>query len=175
MLTVDKLNYKHIYLVKMDNNLVNSVNLPYNPNIAIPTTKNKHTSLVAPLIVLSTSLLEEYLRKPFINSPLPKAIMLLLLSARSIFSPPLDIQWDFNKVLSGINNLIIDTTRVITIGNNAAAINLANSNIDSVDLLQDFTLDNIKPIVEVLDTKEGKNTNITKNLPKLAKFYNLSP
>jgi len=91
MLTVDKLNYKHIYLVKMDNNLVNSVNLPYNPNIAIPTTKNKHTSLVAPLIVLSTSLLEEYLRKPFINSPLPKAIMLLLLSARSIFSPPLDI------------------------------------------------------------------------------------
>ena len=28
--------------------------------------------------------------------------------------------------------------------------------------------------MEVLDTKEGKDANISRNLPKLADFYNLS-
>ena len=144
-------------------------------NMVIPTTKNKYASLVAPLIVLRILLLEKYLQKPSINSPLLKAGTLLLLLAPSFFLPPLDLQQDFNAVLGGINNLRIDAARATTIGDNTVATNPADLDLDSVDLLQDFSLEDIKTVVEVLDTKEGKDANITRSLPKLANFYNLSP
>ncbi|XTI89229.1 hypothetical protein V2W45_1331583 [Cenococcum geophilum] len=119
----------------MDNNLADGVNLPRDPNTAIPTTKNEYVSLVASLIALSILLPEEYLRKPSVNSPPPETVTLLLLPARSLFAPPLDLQRDFNKALGGIDNLIIDATGVITTGGDAAAANPANLDMDSADSL----------------------------------------
>jgi hypothetical protein len=108
--------------------------------MAIPTTKNKHASLVAPLIVLRTSLLEEHLRKPSANSPPLEAGTLLLLLAPSLLSPPSDLQRDFDAALGGINNLRIDAAAATTIGDDAAAANPtaanpANLDLDSADSL----------------------------------------
>ncbi|XTI91385.1 hypothetical protein V2W45_1346010 [Cenococcum geophilum] len=119
----------------MDNNPADGVNSPRDPDTAIPTTKNKHASLVAPLMALSILPLEKHLRKPSVNSPPPKTVTLSLLPARSLFAPPLNLQRDFNEALGGINNLTTDAARAITIGGNAAAANPANSDADSVDSL----------------------------------------
>ena len=152
----------------------------------MPTTKNEHASLVAPLMALRTSPLEEHLRKPSANSPLLKAgTSLLLLPAPSLFSPPSDLQRDFDAVLGGINNSRTDAAAATTAGDDAAAAdpaaanpaaaNPADSDSDSADSLWDFSLEDIKTVVKVLNTKEGKDANIARSLPKLANFYNLSP
>ncbi|XTI86859.1 hypothetical protein V2W45_1484959 [Cenococcum geophilum] len=117
----------------MDNNPADGVNSPRNPDMAMPTTENKHASLVAPLMALSTSPLEEHLRKPSVNSPPPKTATLSLLPARSLFAPPLDLQRDFNEALNGIDNLITDAAKAITVGGDAAAADPANLDADSVD------------------------------------------
>ena len=103
--------------------------------------KNKVVSLIAPLTVLKALLLEEYLQKASTNSLLPSAVSLLLLLVCSLFSPPVYIQEDFNKVFYGINNPRTDAAGVITsniiggniINSNMAAVNPTDLNLNSVD------------------------------------------
>jgi hypothetical protein len=95
---------------------------------------------VAPLIALRTLPPEEYLRKPSVNSPPLEAGTSLLLLVPSLLSLLLDLQWDFNTVLGGIDNLRIDATAATTAGDNAVAANPtaanpANLDLDSVDSL----------------------------------------
>ena len=144
-------------------------------NTVMPTTENEHASLVAPLMALRTLPPEEHLRKPSANSPLLEAGTSSLSLAPSLFSPPLDLQWDFDAVLGGIDNLRTDAAGATTAGDDAAAADPADSDSDSADSLWDFSLEDIKTVVEVLDTEEGKDANIARSLPKLADFYNLSP
>ena len=86
------------------------------------------------------------------------------------------MQQDFNKVFCSINNLRIDAAGVITgdvTGGNMVATGLADLDLDSVDFLWDFFLEDIKTVVEVLDTKEGKDVNIFRSLLKLTDFCDL--
>ena len=148
----------------------------------MPIIKNKVVSLLALLIVLKALLLKEYLQKVFINSFLPLAVFLLLLLVYSLFLPPVYIQEDFDEVFCSINNPGIDTAGAIT--NNITSSNTTsgdvivtnptNLDLDSIDFFQDFTPEDIETVIEVLDTEEGKDTNIFKSLPKLANFCNLS-
>ncbi|XTI82055.1 hypothetical protein V2W45_1475033 [Cenococcum geophilum] len=150
----------------MDNNPADGVNSPRNPNTAMPTTKNKYVSLVAPLIALSTLPPEEHLQKPSANSPLPKTATSLLLLARSLFAPPSDLQRDFNKALGGINNSTIDAARAITVGGDAAATNPTDLDADSADSLWDFNPKDIKTVVKALDTKEAYKVSIRTQKPR---------
>jgi hypothetical protein len=175
MLTVDRSNRKRTHSIKMDNNPADGVNSPRDPDTAMPTTENEHASLVAPLMALSTSPPEEHLRKPSANSPPPEAATSSLSPARSIFSPPSDVQRDFNEALGGIDNSTTDAAGAITAGDDAAAADPADSDADSADSLWDFTPDDIETAVEVLDTEEGKDANIARSLTKLAEFCDLSP
>jgi hypothetical protein len=140
----------------------------------MPTTENEHASLVAPLMALSTSPPEEYLRKPSANSPPPEAGTSSLSPARSLFSPPSDLQRDFDEASGGIDNSRTDAAGAITAGGDAVAADPADSDSESVDSLWGFTPDNIETVVEVPDTEEGKDANVARSLTKLAGFCDLS-
>ncbi|XTI91384.1 hypothetical protein V2W45_1495129 [Cenococcum geophilum] len=80
-----------------------------------------------------------------------------------------------NKYISLVASLMaLNAAGAITVGGDAAATDFADLDVDSVDSLWDFNLEDIKTVVEVLDTEEGKDANIAKSLPKLANFCDLS-
>jgi hypothetical protein len=57
----------------------------------MPITKDNYISLLASFIVLRVLLLKEYLQKAFINSPLFKARLSLLILVYFLFLPPIYI------------------------------------------------------------------------------------
>jgi hypothetical protein len=92
------------------------------------------------------------------------------------------MQEDFDEVSRGIDNPGTDAAGAITgdatggdaTGGDAAAADPADSDSDSADSLWDFTPEDIETVVEVPDTEEGKDANISRSLPKLADFCDLS-
>lgn len=147
----------------------------------MPTTEDEYASLLAPLIAWRASPPEEHLRKASANSPSPEAGSSSLSPAPSLapslFSPPAYIQQDFDEASRSIDNPGTDAAGAITgdaAAGDAAAADPADSDSDSADSLWDFTPEDIETAVEAPDTEEGKDANISRSLPKLADFCDLS-